>query len=72
VFEIVAFDTYGNGAYDLIEVFVSPDDGINDTDDPTEPETPSNTVSIDAPGVLYTALGFLSVAALVVIIKRRK
>jgi len=72
VFEIVAFDIYGNGAYDLIEVFVSPDDGINDTDDPTEPETPSNTVSIDAPGVLYTALGFLSVAALVVIIKRRK
>jgi hypothetical protein len=72
LFEIVAFDVYGNESYDFIEVFVSPDDGINDTEDPTEPETPSNTVSINAPGVLITVLGFLSVTALVVIIKRRK
>ncbi|MHA1801675.1 MAG: hypothetical protein ACTSWJ_08065 [Candidatus Heimdallarchaeaceae archaeon] len=73
-FEIVAFDTYGNGAHGSIEVFVSPDDGVedNDTESPTDPEEPSNTVSIDAPGVLYTALGFLSVSALVVILKRRK
>ncbi len=72
VFEIVAFDIYGNGAYDFIEVFVSPDDGINETEEPPEPEEPSNTLSIDAPGVLYTAIGVLSLTALVVIIKRRK
>jgi hypothetical protein len=72
LFEIVAFDTYGNEACDFIEVFVSPDDGINETEDPGDPTTPSNTVSIDAPGALITVLSFLSVTALVVLIKRRK
>ena len=70
--EIVAFDKYGNSAYDFIEVFVSPDDGTNDTEPPTEPEDPNNTFSIDAPGVFLTALGILSLTALVVIMKRRK
>ncbi len=67
-YELVAHDTYGQNTTISVEVIVG-DSNDNETEEPTEP---SNTLQLDAPGVVYVAIGFLSIAALTVLVRRRK
>ena len=64
---ILAHDTYGNIAIE--EVIIIVDEAGSGTTEPTEP---SNTVTIDAPQVLYAALGILSIIALTYTIRKRR
>ncbi|MHA1217198.1 MAG: hypothetical protein ACTSSN_08135 [Candidatus Heimdallarchaeaceae archaeon] len=66
VFEIEVKDSYGNINYDTIYVYVT-EEGVN----PTEP-TGSNTITLDAPGLIFAVIGFLSITALTVYVKKRK
>lgn len=66
VFEIEVKDSYGNYNYDTVYVYVT-EEGIN----PTEP-TGSNTITLDAPGLIFAVIGFLSITALSVYVKKRK
>ena len=71
IFVIEVYDTYGNVAHDEVVVYVT-EEGTN----PTTPTTPtpsnSNTVTLDAPEILFTVLGFLSITAITVFVKKRK
>ncbi len=70
-YEVEAFDVFGFSSYKSIHVYIGEDDGTEPID-PTEPEDPGNTVNLDAPGVVYVAIGFLSIAALSIIIRKRR
>ncbi|MCE7740232.1 MAG: hypothetical protein KAU62_13575 [Candidatus Heimdallarchaeota archaeon] len=66
VFEIEVKDSFGNINYDTVYVYVT-EEGIN----PTEP-TDTNTITLDAPGLIFAVIGFLSITALTVYVKKRK
>lgn len=66
VFEIEVKDSYGNYNYDTVYVYVT-EEGIN----PTEP-TNSNTITLDAQGLILAVIGFLSITAITVYVKKRK
>jgi hypothetical protein len=63
VFEIEVWDNNGNYNNDTVIVYV--------TETGTNP-TGTNTITLDAPGVIYALIGFLSIAALSVYVKKRK
>ena len=66
VFEIEVKDSNGNYNNDTVYVYVT-EEGIN----PTEP-TDTNTITLDAPGLIFAVIGFLSITALTVYVKKRK
>ncbi len=74
-YEIQVYDLSGNPSYASVFVVVT-EDITNPTDptDPTEPTTPgnSNTLILNAPGIITTILGFISFVALVTLIRKRK
>ena len=70
VFELKAFDGYGHETAISVEVII--EEGSSDNETGTELTEPSNTVNLDAPGIVYVAIGFISIAALTVIFRRRK
>ncbi|MCG3220330.1 MAG: hypothetical protein H7641_03025, partial [Candidatus Heimdallarchaeota archaeon] len=61
---IIVHDTYDNTA--IAEVIVIVEEAS------TEPTEPSNTITLDAPQVLYTALGIISLLALTYTIRKRR
>jgi hypothetical protein len=67
---IIVHDTYGNIA--TSEVIVSVVEAGTDLTEPTEPTNPGNTITLDAPQVLYAALGILSILALTYTIRKRR
>ena len=77
-FELNVYDLSGNPNYASVYVVITEDttDPTDPTEqtDPTEPTTPgnSNTLTIDAPGIITTILGFISFVALVTLIRKRK
>ncbi len=66
VFKIEVNDTIGNYNYDTIYVYVT-EEGTSST----EP-TGSNTVTLKAPGLIFAVIGFLSITALTVYVKKSK
>ena len=74
-FELNVYDLSGNPNYASAYVVVTEEntEPTNPTD-PTEPTTPgnSNTLTLDAPGIITTILGFISFVALVTLIRKRK
>ena len=66
IFEIEVKDSFGNINYDTVYVYVT-EEGTS----PTEPSG-SNTVTLDAPGLIFAVIGFLSITALTVYVKKRK
>ncbi len=67
---IFVHDTYGNIA--IAEVIVTVEEAGTELTEPTEPTDPSNTITLDAPQVLYAALGILSILALTYTIRKRR
>ena len=67
---IIVHDTFGNIAIE--EVIVVVEEAGTEPTEPTEPTDPSNTITLDAPQVLYTALGILSILALTYTIRKRR
>lgn len=65
-FEIDVYDLANNHNYDYCEVVVEL------PTDPTDPTDPSNTITLDAPQVLYAVLGILSILALTYTIRKRR
>lgn len=74
-FELNVYDLSGNPNYASVYVVVTEEntEPTNPTD-PTEPTTPgnTNTLTLDAPGIITTILGFISFVALVTLIRKRK
>ncbi len=74
-FELNVYDLSGNPNYASAYVVVT-EENTDPTDptDSTEPTTPgnTNTLTLDAPGIISTILGFLSFVALVTLIRKRK
>ncbi len=64
IFEIEVWDLYGNYNNDTVMVYV--------TETGTNPTGPSNTITLDAPGIIYALIGFLSITAISVYVKKRK
>ena len=69
-YELIVHDTYDHNTTIGIQVIVGVGTDGNETD--PEPTEPSNTLQLDAPGIVYVAIGFLSIAALTVLVRRRK
>jgi hypothetical protein len=67
---IIAHDTYGNIA--SVEVTVIVEEAGSEPTEPTEPTEPNNTVTLDAPQVIYAVLGILSIIALTYTIRKRR
>ena len=63
VFEIEVKDSFGNINYDTVYVYIT-EEGINPTG--------SNTITLDAPGLIFAVIGFLSISALTIYVKKRK
>ena len=63
-FEIIAYDSFGHNTTATVTVVVEEASG-NDNND-------GNTIQLDAPNVLYVALGFLSITALVAVYRKKK
>lgn len=64
VFLIEVWDQNGNYNFDRVYVYV--------TEAGTNPTGPSNTVTLDSPGILYLLIGFLSITAITVYVRKRK
>ncbi|NPD88854.1 MAG: hypothetical protein HGN29_09015 [Asgard group archaeon] len=69
-FEIYAYDSYGNIA--VVDVTVIVEEAEVNPADPNEPTEPSNTITLDAPQVLYVAIGIISLLALTYTIRKRR
>lgn len=74
-FELDVYDLSGNPNYASVYVVITEDiTSPTDPTDTTEPTTPgnSNTLTLDAPGIITTILSFISFVALVTLIRKRK
>jgi len=76
VFEIAAFDAFGNNASVVITVIVSPNQTTTGTTNintgTTTTGTGENTLTIAAPGVLISIISLISLSSVVIALRKRK